>query len=188
WLDFVFLGIVAVSIVISLVRGFVREVVSVLVWVAAFWISLRYARALAVYLVPWIDSPTLRVMGAFAALFIATLLLGALINFLAGTLVGRTGLTGTDRVLGMVFGGLRGVLIVGLLVMVAGLTAVPRELWWQESLLAAYFRPWVCTVGVGGWLDGLRFYQPVVEGDGQRQGTPVPAYWEEFCGGLSPQR
>lgn len=180
WLDFVFLGIITASVLISLVRGFVREVVSILVWVAAFWLALRYSDALAARLEPFIGSPTIRLVAAFAGLFIITLLLGALLNYLAGQLVGRTGLSGTDRALGVVFGGLRGLAIVALLVLVAGLTAVPGERWWQDSLLAGRLQPWVCRAGVGDWLEGLRVYQPLAAEPAE--GTPAPDYWQDFCG------
>ncbi|MCO6440434.1 MAG: CvpA family protein [Nitrococcus mobilis] len=166
---------------ISLVRGFVREVLSIVVWIAAFWVSLRFARQLAFYLDDYVHSPTLRLMIAFAGLFIAVLVLGGVVNYLAGILIGKTGLSGTDRVFGMVFGGLRGALIVGLLVLMAGLTSIPRERWWQESVLAMQFRPWVCAVGVGQWLQGLRLYSPVAARDDPVTGTPLREYWQEYC-------
>ncbi|EAR21440.1 CvpA family protein [Nitrococcus mobilis] len=181
WLDYLFSGIIAVSAAISLVRGFVREVLSIVVWVAAFWISLHFARQLAFYLNDYVHSPTLRLMIAFVGLFIVVLVLGGVVNYLVGTLVGKTGLSGTDRVFGMVFGGLRGALIVGLLVLMAGLTSIPRERWWQESVLATQFRPWVCSVGVGQWLQGLRLYSPVTASDEPATGTPLREYWREYC-------
>lgn len=181
WLDYVFIGIIVASAAISLMRGFTREVLSIVVWVAAFWISMHFARQLASYLDGYIHSPTLRLGVAFAGLFIAVLVVGGLINYLAHTLVGRTGLSGTDRLLGMVFGGLRGALIVGLLVLMAGLTSIPRENWWQRSVVATQFRPWVCSVGVGQWLQGLRFYNPIAATDAPVAGTPLQEYWREYC-------
>lgn len=181
WLDYVFIGIIGVSALISLMRGFVREVLSIVVWVAAFWVTLRFASSLAPYLDGYIDSPTLRLVIAFAGLFIGILVLGGLVNHLASKLVTSTGLGGTDRLLGMVFGGLRGVLIVGLLVLMAGLTSIPREHWWQDSVLASQFRPWVCAIGVEQGLQGLRFYRPFASKDAPATGTPLQAYWREYC-------
>lgn len=181
WLDYVFIGIIVASAAISLARGFIREILSIVVWVVAFWISMHFARPLAAYLEAYLHSPTLRLVIAFAGLFIAVLVLGGLVNYLAGTLVGKTGLSGTDRVLGIVFGGLRGVLVVGLLVLMAGLTSIPREHWWQASVLATQIRPWVCSVGVGQWLEGLRLYRPVAASDDPVTGTPLPEYWREYC-------
>jgi membrane protein required for colicin V production len=182
WLDLVFIGIIAVSVLISLVRGFVREVISILVWVGALWLAVRSSGALADVLARWVDSPTLSLVAAFAAIFIVTLLVGAVLNYLAGQLVGRTGLSGTDRSLGVVFGGARGLLIVALLVLVAGLTAIPREPWWQASRMATWMTPWVCSVGVAQWLDGLMLSAPVALGGEAPEATPAPDYWQDFCG------
>lgn len=184
WLDLVFIGIIAVSVVISLIRGFVREVVSVLVWVAAIWAAVTFAQPLAEMLAAWVDSPTIRMVAAFAAVFILVLIVGGVINYFAGQMVGRTGLSGTDRVLGLLFGGARGLLIVALLVLVAGLTAIPRESWWVESRIATGMTPWVCSVGVAEWLDGLNVVSPVVLEGETAESTPAPAYWEDFCEGV----
>lgn len=181
WLDAVLIGIIAVSALISLVRGFVREVLSLATWIAAFLLSVRYTEALAVYAEPYISSPTIRLVAAFAALFIATLVVGGLLNYMASVLVGRTGLSGTDRSLGLVFGGLRGLLIVALLVLMAGLTAVPRESWWQRSLLTTQLRPWVCAVGVDGWLGNFDLRSPVVADEVNPEGTAAADYWAAYC-------
>jgi len=84
--------------------------------------------------------PSLRVAAAFGGLFLATLLLGGLVGILASHLVDYTGLTGTDRVLGMGFGLLRGGAFIAVLVLVAGLTPLPRDPWWQQSLLLDHFQ------------------------------------------------
>jgi len=187
WLDGILLAVIVISALISLVRGFVREVLSLVVWVAAFWVSVRYTEALAAYAQPYLASPTLRLIAAFAVLFIATLLVGALLNYMASVLVLKTGLSGTDRALGVVFGGLRGLLIVALLVLLAGLSAVPRESWWQRSLLTTQLRPWVCAVGVNGWLTGFHVRQPVVGESVNAEGSRVTGYWREYCGLGSPE-
>ncbi|MDN5849859.1 MAG: CvpA family protein [Nitrococcus sp.] len=181
WLDYIFVGIIVISAAISLIRGFFREILSIVVWVAAFWISLRFAQPLAVFLNDYLESPTLRLLIAFAGLFIAVLLLGGLVSYLVATLVSNTGLSGTDRSLGMVFGGLRGVMIVGLLVLMAGLTSVPRERWWQESVLASHLRPWVCSLGAGQWLQDLRVYSPIAAASEPITGTPLREYWRGYC-------
>ncbi len=185
WLDGVLIAIITVSALISLMRGFIKEVLSLAVWVAAVWLSVRYSEALAVYAQPYIGSPILRLIVAFASLFIATLLIGALVNYLASVLVGRTGLTGTDRAVGVVFGGLRGVVIVALLVLLAGLTAVPREAWWQESLLTTRLRPLVCRVGVEGWLSDFDVRRPVVGDAVNPEGTSAAGYWRAYCAASS---
>lgn len=140
WLDIVIIVIVVVSALISLMRGFVREAFSLAVWVLAFWVSWSFFRDLEVPLRAWIESPTARLGIAFAILMVVTLMVGGLINFLIVQLIEKTGLSGTDRLVGMVFGMARGVLLVSVLVFLAGLTPVPRESWWVESSLVGYFQ------------------------------------------------
>lgn len=179
WVDYVILAIISISALISLMRGFVREVVSILVWIAAFTLAILFARPMAGQLSGYIDSPTLQVVTAFAVIFIATLLIGALVNYLAGQLVGRTGLTGTDRALGVVFGAGRGLLIVAALILALGLTSAPREGWWQASVVVGYLQPAMCRLGVSEWLDGLMVYAPVAQGEAA--GRPAHDYWRGFC-------
>lgn len=181
WLDYAILVIIALSAIISVIRGFVREVLSLIVWIGAFWIGIRFSPQAAVYLQDYIASPTLQMVTAFTILFVATLLLGALVNYLAGQLVGRTGLSGTDRIIGIVFGVARGVVVVAVLMLAAGLTALPREPWWQQSTLIPHIQPLICRVGVQDWLEGLMVYAPLAEDTPVAEGTHAPEYWREFC-------
>jgi len=182
WLDFVCIGLISISALIGLVRGFVREVVSLLVWIGAFLLGLWYAPDLAPLAKPYVGSPTLRIAGAFVVLFVGALLLGAVLNYFAGLLVARTGLAGTDRTLGLAFGGLRGVVLIAVLVLLAGLTTIPREVWWRESLIAPRLRPWVCRIGVGDWLDEWQFQAPVISDPAGDDARPAANYWRDFCG------
>jgi membrane protein required for colicin V production len=139
WLDFVIIGIISLSAVISLIRGFVREAFSLAVWFLAFWVSWSFFRDLAVQLEPWIDTPSVRLGVAFTILMVVTLVIGGLVNYLIIQLVERTGLSGSDRLIGMIFGIARGVLLVSALVLLAGLTPFPGDPWWQNSHLVPYF-------------------------------------------------
>jgi len=139
WIDFFFIALIVISGLISLYRGFVREVFSVLTWVVAIWVGIRFASAAAAYLPAALSDETLRLGIAFAVLFILVLIVGGVIGIVATRLVRGTGLTGTDRSLGIVFGLLRGILIVALLVFLASLTLVPEESWWRESRLVPEF-------------------------------------------------
>jgi membrane protein required for colicin V production len=139
WVDYVIIGIITLSALISLMRGFVREALSLLVWVVAFWIAWAFFRELALQL-DVISVPSVRLGVSFAILFVTTLVLGALVNFLAGQLVEKTGLSGTDRLIGVVFGAARGALLVAVLVWLAGLTPFPNDPWWQESRLIVFFQ------------------------------------------------
>nr|VFK31806.1 MAG: membrane protein required for colicin V production [Candidatus Kentron sp. MB]VFK75576.1 MAG: membrane protein required for colicin V production [Candidatus Kentron sp. MB] len=135
WADYIILVIIGLSAVISVTRGFISEALSLFGWILAFWLAITFMDALAVHFAPWISVPSVRLATAFIALLLVTLLLTALVNRLVGQLVTKTGLTGTDRVLGVVFGIVRGVVVVIICVLLAGLTPLPRDPWWQESLL-----------------------------------------------------
>ena len=136
--DGVILFIIAVSALISVRRGFMREAFSLVTWVAAFVVARLFGPGLEVMLEPSIDTPSVRMAVAFGSLFAATLIVGALINHLLGELVRVTGLSGTDRLFGMVFGAVRGMVVVIVLVALAGPMFV-EDAWWQQSMLVPQF-------------------------------------------------
>ena len=140
WVDYLIIGIILISAAISIVRGFIKEVLSLVIWVLAFWVGLTFANNLATLLIDYVDNPSIRIFSAFFALFAVTLILGALVNHLISELVEKTGLSGTDRALGVIFGILRGVAIVTVLVLLAGVTPMPQDDWWQNSLLIEHFQ------------------------------------------------
>lgn len=137
--DLVILGILLVSLVVSLVRGFIKEVFSILVWVAAIFAAFQVAGPLAEALEPVIDLPSARVIVAFAAVFVLVLVIGGLISFLIGKMVEKTGLSPTDRLFGALFGLARGLVIVVLAVMLMRVTPFAQDPWWHESRLLPTF-------------------------------------------------
>jgi len=139
WPDILILSLIGISALISLLRGFVREAFSLVVWILAFWISWSFFRDLAIRLEPMVQTPSVRLGIAFVLLMLVSLVVGGLINYLIIQLVQKTGLSGSDRFLGMIFGAARGVLVVAVLVLLAGLTPFPGDPWWHESNLIPYF-------------------------------------------------
>lgn len=139
WIDYAILAVVGISAVISLMRGFVREALSLAGWIAAFWIALAFSGRAAILLDAYVSVPSARLAIAFVVLFVGVLLLCGIVLRLCGLLVERTGMSGTDRSLGIVFGVLRGIVIAGLLVLLAGLTPLPRDPWWRQSVLLPHF-------------------------------------------------
>lgn len=138
-IDYIIIAIIVFSILVSLLRGFVREVLSLASWIIAFFVASQFYPYLAAYLTQ-IESPYLRNGTAIGLLFIATLIVGAIVNYIFGQLVDKTGLSGTDRVLGACFGFLRGVLIVAaLLFFMDTFTSFSQTDWWKESKLVPHF-------------------------------------------------
>ena len=133
YVDYAILGIIAISILVGALRGFVKEAFSLVVWAAAFLVAFQYSGALALQLESHIDLPSARTSLAFAGLFLVVLLVGGLATYLVGKMVEKTGLSGTDRLLGGVFGGIRGLVLILALMLVAGLTPIPQDPWWQTS-------------------------------------------------------
>ncbi|MBY5993771.1 CvpA family protein [Ferrimonas balearica] len=139
WFDYAILAVLGISVLISLIRGFAREALSLVVWVAAFIIASRFYEDLAVYLTQ-LNDPMMRKGAAIAILFVSTLILGSLVNYLVGQLVDKTGLSGTDRVLGICFGAVRGVLVVAaMLFFLDSFTGASDAQWWQDSVLVPEF-------------------------------------------------
>lgn len=158
WADYTILGVIGFSVIVSLTRGFVKEALSLATWIIAFWVAFKFVTPFSELLNSYIKSPSLRMLAAFGILFVVTLLLGALINYLLTRLISVTGLGGTDRVLGIIFGGARGVLVITALLMAAKLTPMPKESWWQASVLIPYFVPleaWLHSVLPQSLLDHL---------------------------------
>ncbi len=138
-IDYAILGVLLISSFISLIRGFVKEALSLAGWILSFWVSMTFAGGLSEMLASSMDNASFRLIVAFVALFVISLIISTAVNFFAVRLVQRTGLSGTDRFLGVIFGFLRGALLVSVLVLLSGLTSLPREPMWKESALLFRF-------------------------------------------------
>ncbi len=150
WLDYLVLTIVFASVLWGIYRGLVREAVSVAAWVLAFLGANLFAGPLGETLPEALPTPEIRVLVAFVLLFIAILALCTLLGRMLAKLVRVAGLGELDRSLGGVFGLARALLIVLAIALIAGLTALPRQPAWRNSVSGALlaqavlaFKPWL---------------------------------------------
>lgn len=140
WADWAIIAVLGLSTLISVVRGFVKEVVSLLIWLTAAIVASIFHDQLAALMTDWIDTPSLRMLAAWVSLFVAVLIVGSILNYLLGKLIQATGLSGTDRLLGMFFGLLRGlVILMVILIILPKVLPVTEDQWWIESTLIPYF-------------------------------------------------
>lgn len=148
-IDWVIVGVTALSVLVGIWRGLVREVVSLAGWVAAFILAAWLGTDVA-GLLPASWSELTRLVAGHGLVFIGVLMLSALVGWLVGRLVRAIGLGGLDRLLGAGFGFLRGALVVALFVIVGSLTALPNSAAWRESVIL----PWVVSAlqGARPWL------------------------------------
>ncbi|WNW14126.1 CvpA family protein [Pseudomonas sp. DTU_2021_1001937_2_SI_NGA_ILE_001] len=137
--DWAILAVIAISALISIKRGFVKEALSLVIWIVAGVVAWMFGAGLSYYLADYIATPSARIIASCIILFVATLLVGAMVNFLIGELIRVTGLSGTDRFLGMVFGAARGALLVVVAVGLLSLGPVQQDQWWQDSRLLPQF-------------------------------------------------
>ena len=137
--DWTIIVVLGLSILLSLWRGFVREAVSLAGWVAAFVIANMFVGEVAIFLQQWIANVTGRYVAAYALLFAGTLMVAGIVGKLSAQVVKVTGLTLLDRLLGTVFGFIRGIIIVLVAVYVVRQLAPPQNvLWLDESQLMPY--------------------------------------------------
>jgi membrane protein required for colicin V production len=148
--DYAVVIIIGSSVLVSVIRGFTREALSLLGWVIAFFAATALAGTVAGWFAPLVKDGSLRVLAAFAAVFVITLIVASIAAMAASRLLKNAGLGLEDRLLGGFFGFARGLLIVLVLVLVSGLTALPRQPAWSDAILspplealASALKPWL---------------------------------------------
>lgn len=146
WADYIIVAVLGVSVLMGLWRGFVSEVLALVIWIAAFWVAWSFGDRVAAYFDTRIELPSARLLVGYGLCFLGVLILGALLRFVMARLIEGTGLSGSDRMLGMLFGLARGGLLVTLAVFLLGFTPFTRDPWWHRSQLLPSFE------GAAGWL------------------------------------
>ncbi|TEA26767.1 colicin V production protein [Candidatus Schmidhempelia bombi str. Bimp] len=138
-IDFAIIGIILFSLIVSIIRGFVREVLSLTSWFCAFYVTSHFYSYITRYLT-YFNDPFVRRAAAIAILFLLTLIICSFISYMISLLVLKTGLSGTDRVLGSCFGVARGILIVAaILFFTDTFTSMSKSQLWKQSVLIPHF-------------------------------------------------
>jgi len=137
--DIVIVCMILVSILIGIFRGFIKEFISLLTWIVAIVMAIILTTPLSGYMT-FTKIEFVRMVSAFLLIFVGVVFLGAMLNLAIGSIVRKTPFSLPDRILGALFGLLRGVVLVVILVLLAGLTTIPQESWWQQSKTVTRFQ------------------------------------------------
>ena len=148
WVDYVIIAVIGLSVITGLFRGFVKELIALSVWVLAIWLALNYSQIVSIWFTSYIADQTVRTVAGFVVILVVVVIAGGLVNALLSFILHRSGLSGTDRLLGLGFGFVRGVFIVTLLMLVVKMTSMPYQEYERQSLLYSQFNPLV------NWLYG----------------------------------
>lgn len=149
--DYSVVMVVAASLLLGMWRGVVGEIIALVAWILAFLAARAWGAELALWFSAIAD-PALRIVAGWVAVFVIVLIAMALLRLVVQSLLKALGMTVTDRLLGVMFGVARGLVIVLAFVAVGGMTSLPKEKWWSEAYFAAPLetavlasRPWLPT-------------------------------------------
>lgn len=148
--DYFALAIVGISLLLGLMRGAVKEIFSLASWIIAFLAAKIFSVPFSQLLEPAVANSSLRLLVAFIILFVFALIVMALISLLISAAIKKIGLGPIDRLLGTIFGFLRGVFIMVVLVVLGGMTALPQQNDWRNALTSGWFE--MLATAVKPWL------------------------------------
>lgn len=163
-LDLILLAVIGLSALVGFWRGFVVEVMGLMVWIAAFWLAFQMGPAASGLYDGVVEAQTARWVLGYATVFLLALIVGGLATWLIGKLVKSTGLSGTDRLIGLLFGAARGWALAAIVVLMLSLTPMPTDDSWRDSRVIPLVQP---------MADWFRGWLPDVIA--QRIGAPLPA-------------
>lgn len=141
WVDIAVLSVIGLSVLIGIFRGFIREALSLVNWGLAIAAGVYCHDWAVAYLASYIHSEPVRSVVAFGGVFFIVLIICSIISHLIGLLVKKSGLGGTDRMLGLVFGFCRGLLVCAVILLVMSFTPVKSQAVWKEAVSVPFFVP-----------------------------------------------
>lgn len=136
--DYLVLGILAFSAIAGLIRGFLREICSLVAWVLAFWLAWHFASVLEPYMGGKLADPPASTWAARVLIFLVVLMIGAAVGALLSHLIRMSLFSGLDRMLGFLLGLFRGLVVLGVIAIISHAVRLDGERWWQESRLLPY--------------------------------------------------
>ena len=148
--DYVVIGIVAVSLLFGLWRGVVGEVIALVAWGVGIFAAIEFGAAVGHSVFAGLSDPALRTLAGCVVIFVGILVSMAVLNMVVRSMVKALGLSVSDRILGMIFGLARGVLVCMVLVGLGGMTSAPTQSWWKNATLAAPLE--TVVMAVKPWL------------------------------------
>lgn len=140
-LDLMILGVLGISVLIGFALGFIRSVISVLVWVFAFLITIFMGPSFTSFFAGIVDSPSIQLWLAYGMVFIAAVAIGFILRMILRLALYTTMISGTDRLAGALFGLIRGILIIGIFLWFSFLVGVNQTSFYQASVLVKFFDP-----------------------------------------------
>jgi membrane protein required for colicin V production len=140
-LDYIILAIVLISAIAGLIQGFLREAISLVTWILGIWLAWKFGPMLAPHLGGALSKASYGLWAGRAIVFIAVLVIGAIIGATINYFVRLSIFSGLDRLLGFVLGLVRGVVIVGVGIILAQTVQLDGEAWWKKSRLMPQLEP-----------------------------------------------
>jgi membrane protein required for colicin V production len=140
WVDNAIIALLAIYTVVGIIRGFKQETFSIVVWVIGIMVAWFFSQDFTVLLLKFFSTSSTRLAASFVALILITLVMGGIINVLLGESVKKTGLTFLDHFGGLILGFGHGLVVVFAMVIVSGVTPLPKDRWWHESKLIPPFQ------------------------------------------------
>lgn len=137
--DLIIVCLILLSVLIGIIRGFIKESISLVTWVSAVIVAVLCSKDLSVYMT-FTKNDLVRWWSAFLIIFVGIIFVGAIVNFMVGALIRKSPFSMADRALGSIFGLLRGVVFVTILVLLGTLTQFPEAPWWKRSYMIGQFQ------------------------------------------------
>lgn len=138
WFDYLLIVVMAFSVIAGLMRGLLREAIALFTWVVAIWTAFHYASSVEPYLGGLLTNDALKPWVARTLIFVLVLLIGTTLGVLCSHFIRLSMFSGTDRLLGSLFGIARGMVVIGAIVILCHGMRLQGEGWYRQSVLLPY--------------------------------------------------